>query len=723
MANKTYRLSRWNTLALCALGFSTCWLAAAAPTARAQSRFATSDSQSGYVHWIDLYDASNKRIDPNAENPAPYSPEKTCGRCHEFDTISHGWHFNAVEADADSGRPGQPWIWSDERTGTHLPLSYRGWLGTFDPDKLGLSRWQVAAKLGGFLPGGGPGSAESLAPAVEQEPPSGQTAEEPTEEAEESEAPPVGYEDRTNVTGSLPVDCMICHRNVGSGYSPFVWTEQIEEENFAYAPTAALGIAVVSGNSRRLKDDFDPTAEGAAEQLPKVEYQASRFRSDGKVFFDLIRKPDNGACYYCHTNVPASTIGGSRWLHDEDVHVRAGIACADCHRNGLDHHTIRGFEGEQHLAGTAATSLSCQGCHLGNDAQEALALPGRLGAPKPQHKGLPPLHFEKMSCTACHSGSMPQDTAPRILNSIAHRLGEHIKRTGSESPAIVGPVPLPLNWQPTPPDIGHEDADNAADPAHAVAGKYTPQRLMWPAYWAILKNDTITPLNPAEVYDLIRRPLKVRREFTAELEEVKLSLTQRKTILGDDRARVKEDEWTQEEQAKIAAAEAEERALQVGTQMSAALAAVEEAYPDTQAVYISGGSGFIRDGEEKIAMLDADKLADAAKPYAWPAAHNVRPARQSLGVNGCTDCHSDGSLFFATEVLPVGTLPEQEVVAVKLHQMQGVDVERLDRWNSLFQGRSLFKIAGLIALGLTCLIVVSACAINLSDFWKARSAR
>ena len=60
----------------------------------AQNRFATSDNMSGYVHWIHLYDANNSRIEPGRENLKPYSPEKTCGRCHEFDTISHGWHFN-----------------------------------------------------------------------------------------------------------------------------------------------------------------------------------------------------------------------------------------------------------------------------------------------------------------------------------------------------------------------------------------------------------------------------------------------------------------------------------------------------------------------------------------------------------------------------------------------------------------------------------------------------
>ena len=34
---------------------------------------------------------------------------------------------------------GEPGIWTDERTGTQLPLSYRDWEGTYDPGELGIS--------------------------------------------------------------------------------------------------------------------------------------------------------------------------------------------------------------------------------------------------------------------------------------------------------------------------------------------------------------------------------------------------------------------------------------------------------------------------------------------------------------------------------------------------------------------------------------------------------
>ncbi len=705
------------------------------PHLMAQGRYATSDNHSGYVHWIELVDENNTKIDPTAEFPKPYSPEKTCGRCHEFDTIAHGWHFNAVDPQSDAGRSGQPWIWSDPRTGTHLPLSYRGWNGTYDPDVLGLTRWEVAAKLGGYLPGGGPGAKASLvdASASEQRNQSGADTDET-----------VG-EDRSAITGELPVDCLMCHRNEGSGYSPFAWTEQVENQNFAYAPTIALGIAEVNGSMSRLKQ-FDPSDADAASKLPKLTYQTERFRSDGKVFIDLVRKPQNNACYYCHTNVTADTLTGQRWLHDEDIHLRAGMQCADCHRNGLDHQTVRGFSGERHPGGASIASLSCQGCHVGSEsthsgslAGDPLAQAGRLGAPNPAHRGLPPLHFEKLSCTACHSGPAPQQEVPRLINSIAHHLGEHVKRTGDEFPAIYGPVNLPLSTAGIA-DPNHDHAAASESAAGNTAGssagtltgsfagsftseqaKYTPQRLLWPSFWGTIEAGEVTPLNPQLAYELVRKPLKVRKDFTQELYEVSLSLSERKELLGDDRARVKDDQRTPEEQGKVASAEKAARAVQLEERVGGALAAIEERFPGKQAVYLTAGSGWVRYGEAKLKALPAEELGQAAQPYTWPLAHNVRPARQSLGAEGCLQCHSDNSTFFFADVTPASLIPEQVLPAIKVVELQGTDVQQLKNWNQLFAGRASFKIASLVALAATCLLTLSALAWNIGAYWQRKA--
>ena len=59
-----------------------------------------------------------------------------------------------------------------------------------------------------------------------------------------------------------------------------------------------------------------------------------------------------------------------------------------------------------------------------------LAVPyGRMGAPEPIHKGLPPVHLEKLSCTACHSGQFPvgapQPVAPLDGGARSRRTRRH----------------------------------------------------------------------------------------------------------------------------------------------------------------------------------------------------------------------------------------------------------------------------------------------------------
>lgn len=662
-------LSNWILLAVT-------WGLVAATVADAQTnRFATSDNQSGYVHWIELYDAKNNKITP--ESQRPYSPAATCGRCHDVETISHGFHFQAGTESLEAGRAGQPLVWSDPKTGTHLPLSYRGWDGTHHPDELGITRWQMALQFGGFWPGGGPGSENNLQQGPKHEP--------GTALAE------VG-KNRSTVTGPLLIDCMLCHHRQGSGYSPFAWTEQIKQENFGYAPMAAMGLGNVDGAVKRLKDDFDPAAEGSAAQLPQVKYDAARFRADGKVLFDLTRKPENNACYYCHTQTTADSVQGQRWLHDEDVHLRAGMSCVDCHRNGLDHATVRGYPGEKHPSSAAAT-LSCQGCHLGPNFAEEGSLqesslttrPGKLGAPRPAHRGIPALHFERMACTACHSGPLPGTAETQLLSAI-HHLGEHVKRDGTEPPHVGAAVQLKRAWT----------ADGEA--------KYAPHRWLWPSYWGVQKADgTIEPVHPDLAAKWLRRPLKVRQDFS-EIAEIKLTTAQRREVLGEERGKVPEAEHTEEEKQKLQTFTEELRAKQIDERLRESLAAMQAEIGNDKAVFVSGGQVY-RVGEDAQLKIEAvDSLQSNAAAYLWPVAHNVRPATQSLGAKSCTECHSDEAKFFPQPLVGMGVVPGQSTAVVSLPPAMDGDVRRQQAWNQLMQGRSPFKVFAVMAIAAIALL-------------------
>ncbi|MCA9138531.1 MAG: hypothetical protein KDB00_17285 [Planctomycetales bacterium] len=528
------------TFLCCAMGL----LLANPAIAADGTKYAHSDGNARFLHHITLYDADNQRIEP--ASTTPYSSSKTCGRCHDYETISHGWHFNAFMSDSVDGREGEPWIWTDPRTGTQLPLSYRKWKQTFDPRDLGIGQWDMVRQFGGRIPGGGPGHA-----------PMNEGANKPTDEQADEQADEQPREGKTAesdnrvsrwpLTGSLEIDCLACH-GVSGSYDFNARRDQIAKQNFAWAATAGMQIGTIQGEVSRIKDGADPAEDAIKDKLPKVKYDANRFADDGTVFVDLVRQPQNNSCYQCHSN---RTVGHSgieaRWTHDQDIHLRAGMQCVDCHRNGIDHHLVRGFPGELHPSGQDMLTLSCAGCHLGGDFVDDLdramgkqstttresgtGLSGRLGSPRPQHAGLPPLHFEKLSCTACHGGPLPREQAIGIMTSLAHSLGEKGHRVGNELPRIAGPV--------------YAKGDD---------GRVYPQRVVWPAFWGSIADGKLTPLNPDQVFDVTRKSLRVRNDFVTELLEPKLGSSEMKAILGDERYRVKPEEWSEEERSKVASA-------------------------------------------------------------------------------------------------------------------------------------------------------------------------
>ena len=648
------------------------------------SKFAHSDGDARFLHQIHLYDAGSRRIEP--DSTTPYSSSKTCGRCHDYETISHGWHFNAFLTDSADGREGEPWIWTDPRTGTQLPLSYRDWAQTFDPRVIGIDQWDMVKHFGGRIPGGGLGHAPE--------------ADEPKEEASEAEpAETDSTYSRWPLSGSLEIDCLACH-GVSGSYNFNARREQIAKENFAWAATAAMQVGTVEGDVSRIKDGADPEEDATKDKLPKVTYDASQFAADGTVFVDLVRQPENNACYQCHSNRTVDAAGiEPRWTHDEDIHLRAGMQCIDCHRNGIDHHIVRAYPGEEHPSGESMVTLSCAGCHLGEafvdelgmgtdqapqeTQDDEISLAGRLGSPHPEHAGLPPLHFEKLSCTACHSGPLPRDEALGIMTSLAHSLGEKGHRIGNELPRIAGPVYA-----------------NGSD------GRVYPHRVVWPAYWASMVDGKLTPLDPETTYDVTRKALRVRKDFSTELLMPKLGSSEMKEALGEDRYRVKPEERTEEETAKVEAATKAAGEKLFGEKVAAAIAAIEEELGVEQAVYVSSGyvyaSGDEEDTVKKIDLKDPDSI-DMIR---WPMAHNVRPAGWSLGITGCVECHNDSGKIFASTVAANGPGPDRgEPIAMAA--IQGVDPNQRLAWNQMFSGRASFKyiIAGSVTLLLVTLLL------------------
>jgi len=552
-------------------------------------------------------------ISPDDEPLLPFSMRWTCGECHSYGIINKGWHFSAPDPNIAPGRAGHPWILTDARTGTQIPLSYRQWPGTFRPEQLGLSSREFVKYFGRHTPGGGAGELE-------------------TEDMDEIM--------REYVSGKLEINCLSCHnadpgqdQGGATGYAV-----QIARENFRWAAAASCEFASVSGSANDMPDTYDPfmpeAPEDAKKVPPTIKYRQTAFDQDNNVSFNIVREVPDHRCYFCHSNLYIDSAETEKWNTDEDIHLTAGMKCVDCHRNGIDHNIIRGYEGESSAsANNLSAASSCEGCHLGEkDSSSPVA--GRLGAPVPEHPGIPPVHFERMTCTACHSGPWPQEKTVLTKTSRAHRLGTvGVNKAHEALPHISSPV--------------FAEREN---------GKIAPYKMVWPAYWGIIKDQEVAPID----FDVVKQ--KVGQVLANE----KLPASGDWPALSDENI----------------------------TEALKSLKGAVEGEP----VYVSGGKVYSLDDSGKL-WSEEHK---AAEPYLWPIAHNVRPAAQSLGIRYCTDCHATDAPFFFGDVAvdsPVVTGRETK----QMVEFQDVDPSYARAFAFSFVFRPMMKI---VCLGSCAIMAV-----------------
>jgi Zn-finger protein len=503
------------------------------------------------VHVIRLLDESDATIAAGDDLPQPFSTRQTCGVCHTYEKISAGRHFNYTDANVAPGRTGQPWILVDAGTRTQLPLSYRAWPGTFKPEQVGLSAFRFVQLFGRHLPGGGAGELESDVP----------------EEVM-----------RQLISGKLEINCLACH-NADAGQDQAEYAMQIALQNFRWAAAGGCEFASVSGAAVKLPDTYDPLMSDKI----KVTYRQEAFDHKNRVAFNIVREVPNERCYFCHSNFDLADEHTEKWKADEDVHLSAGLNCVDCHRNGLDHNIVRGYEGEDEVSeNPLAATTTCEGCHLGTESSAPPA-EGRLGAPRPKHLSIPPIHFKKMTCTTCHSGLWPEAKARRTKTARAHALGtRNVNKSADALPHILTPVF-----------------------AKGADGKIGPHKLFWPAFWGVVKDDSIAPVALETVSEVVGKVVP----------------DQRPPRSGD---------WLD----------------LTAEQISKVLSTMAQESPEGQPAYVAGGKLYRLDDSGE---LEAQPHAAAAASM-WAIAHDVRPAVQSLGVRSCQDCHATDAPFFFGDI-------------------------------------------------------------------------
>jgi Zn-finger protein len=389
----------------------------------------------------------------------------------------------------------------------------------------------------------------------------------------------------------------------------------------------------VTGSAEDMPDAYDPfdpfaveSAKEGQKSPPAITYHKAAFDNENRVLFNIVREIPAKRCYYCHSNLYLNDEEKTeKWCSDEDVHLKAGLTCVDCHRNGLEHDIIRGYEEESTISqNPLAAAISCEACHQA----------GRLGAPIPEHPGIPPIHFEKLACTVCHSGPWPGKKTILTKTSRAHRLGTpNVNKSNEALPHIIAPVFAKQD------DIGVEYVQR---PFLLSNGKIAPHKLLWPAFWAELVDKQIEPID----LDVVKQT--VGEVFT------NLELPQS----GD---------WPNLNNEHI-------------TEALLALANAVEG----KAVYVAGGNLYSLDDK---GALQRQQGHPAAQPCLWPLAHDIRPAAQSLGVRRCEDCHATDSPFFFGKVTVDSPIVAERVSVKKMVEFE--DLNPLYMW--LFSFSFVFR--------------------------------
>ena len=346
------------------------------------------------IHKLAPLDADGEKVSPTDRLPRPVSQVKTCGQCHDVAAMRGGSHFRTglVPDEAGSSVRVEPWFWADEKTGTAIPLSLHGQSGALAPRDVGLSCWQWTKLFGRHFPGGGIGSDTNAMAEV------------------------AGDRQRWFVTGALEANCLACHQQ--GGYDSSEWARQVLRENWQGAATAASGLATVEGMNERLEATWDGATrpENPDDHLFKVpektSYDRGRFDTKNRCVFQ-VGKPRSENCLACHAasqkDMPSHAIMG-------DVHLKRGMTCVDCHRNGMDHRVA---------------TKSCAQCHTG----------AKGAGPKPLHAGIPLVHFEKLACTVCHAGVTADGATAHVRTARANRIGVYGRaQWATDTPHIVEPV-------------------------------------------------------------------------------------------------------------------------------------------------------------------------------------------------------------------------------------------------------------------------------------------
>jgi len=420
------------------------------------------------------------------------------------------------------------------------------------------------------------------------------------------------YKAKWAESGVAEADCLLCHL---PGYDRKGRDAQMLAQNLQWTATVGAGFGTVEGTVK-------------AGETPRLTYRRAAFNDDGTVKLTLAREPETDVCLGCHGETDWKKKGAS-YQPRTDVHIRAGLRCVDCHPAGTSapDPRINGWEEHQFAKGDDPnglvrddldnTMLSCRDCHEQR----------RLGAPRPEHAGMPETHLARMACQTCHIPTRYVKAA-QVQDSSVFNTGPFID-PGKRIWSFYGPDLLPWNY------YGELARFTTA---HQPRFEFAPL-LGWykDQLFPLNKVYTIWPAIEEEGHPGLDMPFM--RDYAGMWMAHRADPTQfpqLAEVRDDNHDGFPEVNRPAEIEAVIAATTAMLEAKGIP------LAGKRVVFVDGARLYRAGG-----------AVQEIPHEPYEFTPYAATSkySHDVAPARAALGAGGCTDCHARGSAFFYRETL------------------------------------------------------------------------
>ncbi len=402
-------------------------------------------------------------------------------------------------------------------------------------------------------------------------------------------------------SGVVEADCFICHID---GYNFKERNKQLKLWNFKWAAIQASGIGIVRGTVAKITDKNGKKSKVLSGVTPAVTYNKRLFNEDGKLAVNLDYPPSSRNCTFCHAFSDRKKRGFS-WNDpkNHDIHNMGGLECVHCHPSiDKEHNFAKGNENvstvRDDLDGKGM--LTCKQCHE----------KGVMGATRPKHKTIRPNHLEKLTCETCHiprlnanGGSTFDVTSGDMINFGKFKnqanttLEEKIK-------SKLLPIPAYNEWIPR---YARNHKTHKIEPVNSFpAGLIYSNRNGDGIYYPLFMKEIKKAYNMVKG-KITKQPYKkgpfAGKPKLYKKEEIKLFLSTLKKTLKDNK-----------------------RFTKVDPQM-----------------HFFGKLYHLNESDE---LIGEDDTTWVGRAEAFNINHNVAPASEALGADGCLDCHGlDGQVF------------------------------------------------------------------------------